>query len=69
MLNKSTQTIVIALFTSAALIALAFYQRYGSPIRVSEVTFYISAAIICVSPVAYRVLRCKSCGNKASNVG
>jgi hypothetical protein len=68
MLNKSTQTIVIALFTSAALFGLAFYQRDGSLIRISEVTFYIAAAIICVSPVAYRVLRCKRSRSKVSNV-
>ena len=69
MLNKSTQSIVIALFTAAALIGLAFYQRYGGPIRVSEATFFIFAAIFYVSPVVYRVLRCKSWGNKVSNVG
>ncbi|WP_058186643.1 hypothetical protein [Terracidiphilus gabretensis] len=69
MLNKSTQNIVFALFASAALVGLAFYQRYGSPIHISEATFFIFAALICVSPVVYRVLRCRSCGNKTSNVG
>ena len=69
MLKKSTQTIVIALFTAAALIGLAFCQRYGGPIPVSEATLYVAAAIICVLPVVYRSLRCKSCRNKASNVG
>jgi hypothetical protein len=69
MLNKSTRTIVIALFASAALIGLAFYQRFGGPIPVSEVTFYILAAIICVSPSVHRALRCKSCGKTASNLG
>ena len=67
--NKSTQNIVIALFTAAALIGLAFYQRYGGPMRFSEVPFFIFAAIFYASPVVYRVLRCKSWGNKVSNVG
>jgi hypothetical protein len=59
MLNKSTQNIVVALLISAALIGLAYYQRFGGPIRVSEATIFIFAAIICVSPVAFRLLRCK----------
>jgi hypothetical protein len=59
MLNKSTQNIVKALLISAALIGLAVYTRYGGPIRESEATFFIFAAIICVSPVAYRLVRCK----------
>ena len=65
MLNKSTQNIVIALFTGASLIGLAIYERFRGPIRVSEVTFYISAAVILVSAVVYRLLLCKGCGNKA----
>jgi hypothetical protein len=69
MLKKSTQTIVIALCTAAALIGLAFYQRYGGPISVSEATLYVSAAVICVLPAAYRLVRCKSSRNKAVNVG
>jgi hypothetical protein len=64
MLNKSTQNIVLALLTSAALIGLAFFQRYRGPIRVSEATLFIFAAIICVSPVAFRLLRCKVEGVK-----
>jgi hypothetical protein len=60
MLKKSAQTIVIALCTSAALIGFAFFQRYGGGIRVSETTMYAAAAIICVSPVIYRLLRCQS---------
>ena len=69
MANKSSQTIVVALFTSAALIGFAFYQRYVGPVQVSEATFYIAAAIICVSPGVHRKLRCKTCENKASSVG
>jgi hypothetical protein len=65
MLNKSTQNIVIALFTGAALIGLAFYERFRGPIRVSEATLYISAAVILVSALVYRLLLCKGCGNKA----
>ena len=69
MLRKSTQRIVTALFVSAALIGWGFFERYGGPIRVPVATFYVFAAIIWVSPTAYRILRCKGCGNKASNLG
>ena len=64
MLNKSTQNIVIALFTCAALIGLAFYERFRGPIRVSEATFYISAAVILVSAVVYRYFSARAAGIK-----
>ena len=63
--KRSIQTIVIALCTSTALIGLAFLQRYGS--GVSQTTLYFAAAIICVSPVIYRLLRCHSRLNRPSN--
>lgn len=63
MLKKSTQTIVIALCTSAALIGFAFYQRYVGSVPVSEVTLFVAAAILCASPVVYARLRCKTCRN------
>jgi Co/Zn/Cd efflux system component len=69
MLNKSAQNIVIALFTGAVLIGLAFYERFRGPHHVSEVTFYISAAVILVSAVVYRLLLCKGCGNKSLKAG
>ncbi len=59
MLKKSIPTIIIALCTSAALIGFAFVQRYGEETHVSEAMLYVAAAIICVSPVIYRLLRCR----------
>jgi hypothetical protein len=69
MLHKSTQNIVIAVLTGSALIGLAFYERYRGPIRVSEATFYISAAVIIVSPVVHRLLLCKGRKNRAFKAG
>ena len=56
---KSHQTIAIAFFIAAALIGLPVYRRFGGPMPVSEVTLYVAAAILCVMPVIYRLLRCK----------
>jgi len=69
MLYNSTRTIVIGLLTGAALIGLAFYERYRGPIHGTEAILCIFAAIIWLSPVVYRLLRCKGCGNKALKVG
>lgn len=60
MSKKSGQTIIIALCTGAALIGLACFQRYNGGIRVSETMLYVAAAVICVSSVVYRLLRCQS---------
>ena len=67
MIKKSTQTPVIALCTGAALVGLAFFERYGGRVRVSEATLFVAAAIICVSPAVYRLLRCLSRQNESSN--
>lgn len=64
MLKKPNSTIIIALCTSAALIAFAFDQR----VTLSATAFYIAAAVICLLPVLYAVLRCKTYRNKTSNV-
>jgi hypothetical protein len=57
--RKSTQTIVIALCTSAALIGLAFYQRYWGPVNISDTALYVAAAILCLSPATYDRIRCR----------
>ncbi len=57
--RKSTETIVIALCTSAALIGLAFYQRYWGPVQISVTALYIAAAILCLSPATYYRVRCR----------
>lgn len=68
MFNKRIYNILAALFISAALIGFAFDQRIGGPFQVSQARLYFAAAIIWISPVIYRVIRCKSCGKKESNV-
>jgi hypothetical protein len=69
MFKKRIHNIIFALFISAALIDLAFEQRFGGPIQLSQATIYFIAAIIWISPVIYRIARCKGCANKESNVG
>ena len=60
MQSKSLPTIVTALFTSLGLLWLAFYERYVGPVRVSALAFYLAAALICVSPALFYVMRCKT---------
>jgi hypothetical protein len=61
MLKKLNSTIIIALCTSAALIAFAFDQRYEASVTVPAVAFYVAAAVICLLPVLYALLRRKTC--------
>ena len=69
MLKKPNSTIIIALCTSAALIAFAFAKRSGASVTVPDVAFYVAAAIICLLPVFYALLRRETCRNKTPNVG
>lgn len=66
MFNTSIRNIVTALVMSAALIAFAFYQRYGTPFHRSAVMFYLFAAIICVPRIVYGVVRCQSRVSRAT---
>lgn len=67
MFDKLNPIVIVAFFTSVALIAFAFYQRHGASVPISAVRLYVAAAIICLSPVVYaRVFR-KTCRNKTSN--
>jgi uncharacterized membrane protein YqjE len=61
MFKKFNSTIIIALCTAAALIAFAFDQRYKTSVIIPEVAFYLAAAVICLLPVLYALLRRKSC--------
>lgn len=54
MLKGLNSTIIIALCTSAALIAFAFDQRYRASVTMPDVAFYVAAAIICLLPVFLR---------------
>ena len=69
MFKKRIHNILVALFASAVLIGFALDQRFGGPFQVSQATLYLVAAIIWASTVVFRVIRCKSCGNRESNVG
>ena len=55
----------IALCTGCALIAFAFYH---TSIAVPAVAFYVTAATICLLPVAYCLVTRKAC-RKTSNAG
>ena len=54
MFNASLRNIVIALVTSAALLGVAFYQRYETPHHGSSVMFFILAAFICATAIRLR---------------
>lgn len=63
MLKKLDSTIIVALCTSAALIAFAFGERYETSVTVPAFAFYLAATVICLLPVLYASLRHKSCRN------
>jgi hypothetical protein len=63
MFKKLNSNIIIALCTSCALIAFAFYERHGASGSVPAVAFYGAAAVICLLPVLYGLLRHKTCRN------
>jgi hypothetical protein len=67
MLKKLNAKIIIALCTSCAIIAFAFYERHAASNTLPAGEFYIAAAVICLLPVSYALLRCKTCRNKALN--
>ena len=67
MKKNSAPRIVLALCTSAALIGFAFVERYGGAAYISASMLFIAAAIICVSPTIYTLLRCQIRRIKALN--
>ena len=69
MLTKLNSTIIIALCTSAALIAFAFDQRYERFVTVPQQTFYLAAAMVCLLPVFYALFRRKNCRSNSSKAG
>jgi hypothetical protein len=62
-LKELSSNIIIALCTSCAIIAFAFYQRHEASGSVPVVAFYGAAAVICLLPVLYGLLRHKTCRN------
>jgi hypothetical protein len=69
MFKRLNSLVITALFTSAALVAFAFYQRQGAMEGVSPVAFYVAAAIICVMPSLYGFLRHRGrCQNKMPGI-
>ena len=61
MIKRLNPNIIIAFCTSCALIAFAFYERYKTLDTVPQVAFYGAAAVICLLPVLYGLLRHKNC--------
>jgi len=57
--KKINSTIVVALCTAAALIAFAFDKRYGGYVTLSATQLDIAAALICLGPVFFALIRCK----------
>ena len=66
MFDKRQKELFIALITSGALIAFAFYQR-SRTVPVSAVGFFVAAAAICLFPVLYPMVRHQGCDQKAQN--
>jgi len=64
MLKRLNVNIIIAFCTSCAMIAFAFYERYAASGTVPAVAFYGAAAVICLLPALYALLRHKICRNK-----
>lgn len=60
MFDKRKLEFTIALVTSCAVTTFAFYQRYRA-VNVSVVTFYLAAAVICLLPVLYGLVRRQVC--------
>ncbi len=64
MLKKLNANFVLALVTSWAIIAFAFYQRYETSVTVPAVAFFVGAAVMCLLPLLYAALfRRTACRN------
>ena len=63
MFTKRNTELIIAVITAAGMIAFAYYQRHW-PIPASPEAFFYAAAVICVLPVLYAVIRCKGFSRK-----
>jgi hypothetical protein len=61
MFKRLNTLVIVALCTSCALIAFAFYQRDAASLAVPAVAFYFAAAFICLLPSLYAVFRHKTC--------
>jgi hypothetical protein len=57
--KKINSTIVIALCAAAALIALALDKQYGGYVTLSAAQLDIAAALICLGPVFFALIRCQ----------
>jgi len=61
MLKKFNSTTVIAVCTGGALIAFALTKRYEPALAVPAVALYLAAAVICLLPVVFALVRHKTC--------
>jgi hypothetical protein len=60
MFDKRRTQIIVAFCTSCALTAFAVYQRYR-PVTIPADALFVAAAIICLMPVLYGLVRRKTC--------
>jgi hypothetical protein len=67
MIKKFSSNMFIALCTSSALIAFSFYERHDTSRTVSTSALFVAAAVICLLPVLYALVRREICRNKRAN--
>ena len=68
MLKQFNSNVIIALFTACAMIAFAFYERYEPSGDKHVVVSYIVAALICLFPVLYAIVRHRTRRNKTPKI-
>jgi hypothetical protein len=61
MTQKFNSTTVIGVCTGGALTAFALTKRYGPSPAVPTVALYVAAAVICLLPVVFALVRHKTC--------
>jgi hypothetical protein len=64
MFKRLNALVIIALCTSCAMIAFAYYERYEVSSTPPASAFYFAAAIICLLPSLYGLFRHGACRYK-----
>lgn len=59
MIGKRNDNYLIAFCTACAMVGFALYEQYGGRVAVTSTGFFIAAAVICLLPVVYGLLRGK----------
>jgi hypothetical protein len=60
MSKEQKANIVTALCTACAMIAFAFYKRYATSFAISSTALFVAAAVVCLAPALYGLVRCRS---------